>query len=124
METRKLDLTERVDDAFLLILDVFEATDPFSAVSHGADSGGPVWALESWNEEVPCSRRNAKTKRGRDKEHKSGGSEVRALNKSVTRKRTYRECSIPIPSTATWNLRSILFNACPRDNETGLRVDF
>ena len=101
METRKLDLTERVDNTFLLILDMFEATDPFSTVSHGADSGGPVWALESWNEEVPCPRRNAKTKRERDKEQKHGNSEARVLNESVTRERTYREYNIPIPSMAT-----------------------
>jgi len=112
METRKLDLTERIDNTFLLILDTFEATDPFSTVSHGADSGGPVWALESWNEEVPYPRRNAETKRGRDKEQKYGNSEARVLNK-----RTYREYNIPIPSMATWNLHSILFNAYSRNSD-------
>ena len=50
-----MDLTERVDNAFILLLNVLEATDPLSAVPHGSDSGGPVRALESWNEEVPCS---------------------------------------------------------------------
>ena len=48
-------LTERVDNTFLLWLDVLEATDPLSPISHGADSSGPVWALESRNEEVPYS---------------------------------------------------------------------
>ena len=50
-----MSLTERVDDAFLLLLNALEATDPLSTIAHGANSGGPVWALESWNEEVPCS---------------------------------------------------------------------
>jgi hypothetical protein len=54
---KKMDLyTERVDDAFLLLLDVLEATDPLPSIAHGADSGSPVWALESRNEEVPYSR--------------------------------------------------------------------
>lgn len=51
-------LTERVDDTFFLLLDVLEATDPFSAVAHGTDPSCPVWALESRNEEVPYSRWN------------------------------------------------------------------
>ena len=72
METRKLDLTERIDNTFLLLLDVFEATDPLPTVSHGADSGGPVWALKSRNEEVPCSRRNTKTDKGAQQ-----GTEIR-----------------------------------------------
>jgi hypothetical protein len=54
-------LTERVDDAFLLLLDVLEATDPFSTIAHGTDPGGPVWALEPWNEEVPYSRETPET---------------------------------------------------------------
>lgn len=49
----KVHLTERVYNAFLLLLDVLEATDPLSTITHGTDSSGPVWALESGNEEVP-----------------------------------------------------------------------
>lgn len=52
---RKMRLTERVYNTFLLLLDVLEAADPFSTVTHGADSSGPMWALESGNEEVPYS---------------------------------------------------------------------
>jgi hypothetical protein len=51
----RVSLTERVDDAFLLLLNALEATDPLSTIAHGTNSGGPVWALKSWNEEVPCS---------------------------------------------------------------------
>ena len=51
-------LTERVDNAFLLLLDVLETTDPLSTIPHHTDSSRPVWALESWNEEVPYSRKN------------------------------------------------------------------
>ena len=50
MKTR---LTKRVYNTFLFLLDVLEAADPFSAVTHGAYSSGPVWTLESRNEEVP-----------------------------------------------------------------------
>lgn len=59
-----MNLTKRVDNTFLLLLDVLEATDPFSTIPHGTDSSGSMWALESWNEEVPCSRRNAKNQQG------------------------------------------------------------
>ena len=60
-----MQLTERVYNAFLLLLDVLEAADPLSTVTHGTDAGGPVWALESRNEEVPYSRRNAEDDRKR-----------------------------------------------------------
>ena len=53
-------LTERVDDALLLVLNTLEATDPLSAITHGTDSGGPVWALESWNEKVPYQQKPTK----------------------------------------------------------------
>jgi hypothetical protein len=55
-------LTERVYNAFILLLDVLEAADPLSTVTHGTDSRGPVWALESWNEKVPCLRENAENR--------------------------------------------------------------
>jgi hypothetical protein len=100
-------LTERVDDALLLVLNTLEAADPLSAITHGTDSGGPVWALESWNEKVPYySNRNT----GHQQRGKSGESECRASSTSITRKETYRACNIPIPSMATWNC-AVVFDA-------------
>ena len=60
--------TERVDNTFLLRLDALEATDPLSTIPQGTDSGGPVWALESWNEEVPYLRGTPGTDKGTQRE--------------------------------------------------------
>jgi hypothetical protein len=60
---RKIRLTEGVYNTFLLPLDVLEAADPLSTVTHGTDSSGPMWALEARNEEVPYSRKKDNPKR-------------------------------------------------------------
>jgi len=98
-EWEKIRLTERVDNAVLLLLDVLETTDPLPAIPHHTDSGRPVWALESRNEEVPCSQKRRIGNRRVAEKRMSAGPRARTL----TRKETYRVCNTPIPSMATWN---------------------
>ena len=95
-----MDLTERVDNALLLLLDVLETTDPLSTIPHYTDPSRPVWALEPWNEEVPYSReahRKPTSRRSRM------SVSIRPRARTLTRKETYRACNTPIPSMATWN---------------------
>jgi hypothetical protein len=45
--------TEGIDDAFLLIGNALQATDPLAAIADYADSLEAMGASESWDEKVP-----------------------------------------------------------------------